>query len=68
MIYVCFSPRCHEIAEQNKGYKIYLLTKQNTKAEQVLKYDPFINKIILLMKIKKEAYYLSINYLKMKIF
>lgn len=64
-----FLPRCHEIAEQNKGYKIYLLTKQNTKAEQVLKYDPFISKIIFIDENKKkEAYYLFIDYLKMKNF
>ena len=49
-----FLPRCHEIAEHNKGYKIYLLTKQNTKAEQVLKYDPFISKIIFIDENKKK--------------
>jgi heptosyltransferase-2 len=55
-----FLPRCHEIAEQNKGYKIYLLTKQNTKAEQVLKYDPFISKIIFIDENKKKRSLLSL--------
>ena len=55
-----FLPRCHEIAEQNKGYKIYLLTKQNTKAEQVLKYDPFISKIIFIDENKKKRTLLSL--------
>ena len=55
-----FLPRCHEIAEHNKGYKIYLLTKQNTKAEQVLKYDPFISKIIFIDENKKKRSLLSL--------
>lgn len=55
-----FLPRCHEIAEVNKGYKIYLLTKQNTKAEQVLKYDPFISKIIFIDENKKKRSLLSL--------
>lgn len=55
-----FLPRCHEIAEMNKGYKIYLLTKQNTKAEQVLKYDPFISEIIFIDENKKKRSLLSL--------
>tara|TARA_B100001109_G_C18857271_1_gene472280 strand:+ start:856 stop:1779 length:924 start_codon:yes stop_codon:yes gene_type:complete len=55
-----FLPRCHEIAEANKSYKIYLLTKQNTKAEQVLKYDPYINKIIFIDENKKKRNLLSL--------
>ena len=40
-----FLPRCHEIAKFNKDHEIVLLTKKNTKADQLLKYDPFIKKI-----------------------
>ena len=40
-----FLPRCHEIAINNPKFEIYLLTKKNTKAKQLLKYDPYINQI-----------------------
>ena len=60
-----FLPRCHEIAKANKDCKIYLLTKQNTKAEQVLKYDPYINEIIFIDKDKKKMNMLSLfNFFK----
>ena len=55
-----FLPRCHEIAQANKNCEIVLLTKQNTKANQVLKYDPFIKRIEYIdeNKIKKSLIYL----------
>lgn len=50
-----FLPRCHEIAEVFKDYEITLLTKENTKADQVLRHDPHIDRIEFIdnHKIKK---------------
>ena len=55
-----FLPRCHEVAMANKGCEIYLLTKQNTKAEQLLKFDPYINKIEFIDKNKEKKSFLSL--------
>lgn len=49
-----FLPRCHEIAQNNKNAEITLLTKSNTKADLVLKYDPFISKIEFIDEKKKK--------------
>ena len=40
-----FLPRCHEIALNNNKYEITLLTKKNTKADQLLINDPYIKNI-----------------------
>lgn len=55
-----FLPRCHEIAKANPNDEIFLLTKQNTKADQLLKYDPYIKNIVYIdkNKIKKSFFFL----------
>ena len=40
-----FLPRCHEIAKKNPDYEVTVLTKKNSKAEQLLFYDPLIKNI-----------------------
>lgn len=40
-----FLPRCHEVAKKNPDYDITILTKKNSKADQLLTYDPFIKNI-----------------------
>lgn len=55
-----FLPRCHEIGEKYPNHEITLLTKQNTKAKDVLKHDPHIQKIEFIddKKIKKNLRFL----------
>lgn len=55
-----FLPRCHEIAQKYPNFEITLLTKENTKAKEVLKHDPYINKIEFIdqNKLKKNIRFL----------
>ena len=41
-----FLSSIHEIAKQNKNYKVYLLTKERTRAKNILQNDNFIFEII----------------------
>ena len=40
-----FLPRCHEIAIHNPNYEITVLTKKNTKADQILFHDHLIKNV-----------------------
>ena len=58
-----FLPRCHEIAKANPNHEIYLLTKENTKADQLLKYDTYIKNIVFIDNI-----FIIINLTQLAIF
>ena len=64
-----FLPRCHEIAKANPNHEIYLLTKENTKADQLLKYDPYIKNIVFIDKdMKKISFHKLFRFFKINKF
>jgi len=50
---VLFLSAIHQIAKQNKKHDIFLVTKERTRAKDVLKYDQHIKKIIYLKDFTK---------------
>lgn len=64
-----FLPRCHEVAKANPNHEIYLLTKENTKADQLLKYDPYVKNIFFIDKDKKKiSFYTLYKFFKINKF
>ena len=47
---VLFLSGIHQIAKKNKKFNIYLITKERTRAKDLLKDDKFIKKIIYIKK------------------
>lgn len=62
-----FLPRCHEIALNNPNYDITVLTKKNTKADQILFHDHLIKNVAFIddnkrkMKLKDLFLFLKKN-------